>query len=140
MRAYAFGSARRRSTRSLALMRKLVTSARAWAVGIFLIFASLPIGIWLIVAPYWSRSDIVEMLNPWSALGGGGIWLVLAISGTFSIIAAAILTHKRHRNVVRGVLASGAAVSIAYCVVGLWPLGVVSSIPLWFTYRAQHEG
>jgi hypothetical protein len=64
----------------------------------------------------------------------------LSIAGAVVSLAAAIAVALiRQRVALRLTLFLTISLAVAYAVVGAWSLTLVSSLPLWWVYRLQHE-
>jgi Kef-type K+ transport system membrane component KefB len=64
-------------------------------------------------------------------------FVLLGIGAVLSWIAAAITTVARQRVVLRTLFFAASAVSVSYAVASMWPLALVSALPLWWCYKVS---
>jgi len=132
---------RRGKTRTLDLMSKSAASSRFVTAVLFLVVASVPIGIWIILFDAAPPGTSLEFLGYGlsSQNKSQAFFVFLLLAGVFSVVAATLVAFQHRRNVLRVVFAGGLVQSFGYLWAGLWPMAVFSAFPLWWVWRGQRE-
>jgi hypothetical protein len=120
-------------------MTETASSIRWTTVALLTLSAIAPTGIWYIHlftidAEHW-RASLADALSPENEIRY--LFVLLAVCGTFSAIAAATVALCKRRFILCALFAGAIAQTLAYAYVGAWSLVFVSALPLWWLYKVS---